>query len=109
MSTVSPLLTIAKNGTLSPTVLEPPIPRSVRFAEAPAVGLSVLRTANRSKGAQAYRAVALGLLRSWKIGPGRRAGIHSHNLIEVSTMYELAFETNRSAWAGASSIFSMGA
>jgi chromosome partitioning protein len=55
-------------------VLEPPIPRSVRFAEAPALGHSVLATARGSKGAQAYREVALGLLQSWKIGPGRRAG-----------------------------------
>jgi chromosome partitioning protein len=54
-------------------VLEPAIPRSVRFAEAPAVGRSVLSTARGSKGAEAYRAVALSLLRSWKIGPGRRA------------------------------------
>ncbi|MFN0282245.1 MAG: ParA family protein [Kineosporiaceae bacterium] len=54
-------------------VLSPPIPRSVRFAEAPALGHSILRTARRSKGAQAYRDVALGLLREWKIGPGRRS------------------------------------
>lgn len=55
-------------------VLEPPIPRSVRFAEAPALGGSVLRTARTSKGAQAYRDVALALLRAWKIRPGRRRG-----------------------------------
>jgi chromosome partitioning protein len=55
-------------------VLQPPIPRSVRFAEAPAVGGSVLVTARRSKGAQAYREVAAGLQRSWRIGPGRRRG-----------------------------------
>lgn len=36
----------------------PPIPRSVRFAEAPALGRTVLSTANRSKGAAAYREVA---------------------------------------------------
>jgi len=36
-------------------VLEPPIGRSVRFAEAPAAGRSVLATAGRTKGAQAYR------------------------------------------------------
>ena len=47
-------------------VLEPPIPRSVRFAEAPAVGGSILATARRSKGAAAYREVAAGLLRSWR-------------------------------------------
>jgi chromosome partitioning protein len=53
-------------------VLEPPIPRSVRFAEAPAVGRSILETARTSKGAQAYRQVATGLLRSWRVRPGRR-------------------------------------
>ena len=31
-------------------------------------------------------------------GPGCCAGIDSNNLIEVSTMYEFAFEANRSAW-----------
>lgn len=36
----------------------PPIPRSVRFAEAPALGRTVLATASRSKGAVAYREVA---------------------------------------------------
>nr|WP_088282456.1 ParA family protein [Kineosporia sp. A_224] len=53
-------------------VLEPPIPRSVRFAEAPALGSSILSTSRGSKGAAAYREVALVLLRAWKIGPGRR-------------------------------------
>ncbi|GAB3081634.1 ParA family protein [Intrasporangium mesophilum] len=42
-------------------VLEPPIPKTVRFAEAPAVGRSILTTARSSKGAQAYRDVAAGL------------------------------------------------
>jgi chromosome partitioning protein len=45
------------------TVLSPPIPRSVRFAEAPAVGQTVLRTARTSKGAAAYRDLAAHLLR----------------------------------------------
>jgi chromosome partitioning protein len=40
------------------TVIEPPIPKSVRFAEAPAAGRSVLGTAGRTRGAEAYRAVA---------------------------------------------------
>ena len=44
------------------TVLEPPIPKTVRFAEAPAVGRSILATARSSKGAAAYRDVAKGLL-----------------------------------------------
>jgi chromosome partitioning protein len=54
-------------------VLGPPVPRSVRFAEAPAVGRSVLTTARTGKGATAYREVAAGLLRAWKLQPGRRA------------------------------------
>jgi len=43
-------------------VLDPPIPKTVRFAEAPAVGRSILSTARSSKGAQAYREVAASLL-----------------------------------------------
>lgn len=43
-------------------VLAPPIPRTVRFAEAPAVGRSILSTAKGSKGATAYRAVAATLV-----------------------------------------------
>jgi chromosome partitioning protein len=43
-------------------VLSPPIPKTVRFAEAPAVGRSILTTSRRSKGAQAYRDVAASLL-----------------------------------------------
>jgi chromosome partitioning protein len=39
-------------------VLDPPIPKSVRFAEAPAAGRSILETAGRTPGAQAYRALA---------------------------------------------------
>ena len=39
-------------------VIAPGIPRSVRFAEAPNIGRSVLRTARTSRGAQAYRDVA---------------------------------------------------
>jgi chromosome partitioning protein len=39
-------------------VLEPPIAKSVRFAEAPARGRSILRTAGRTPGAEAYRALA---------------------------------------------------
>jgi len=48
-------------------VLEPAIPKSVRFAEAPAVGRSILTTARGSKGADAYRQVADGLLLAWDI------------------------------------------
>ena len=43
-------------------VLSPPIPKTVRFAEAPAGGRSILTTSRRSKGAQAYRDVAVSLL-----------------------------------------------
>jgi len=43
-------------------VLLPPIPKTVRFAEAPAVGRSILTTSRTSKGARAYREVAAGLL-----------------------------------------------
>ncbi|HWU32255.1 MAG TPA: AAA family ATPase [Marmoricola sp.] len=43
-------------------ILEPPIPKSIRFAEAPAVGRSILATTTNSKGAKAYRAVAKAML-----------------------------------------------
>ncbi|MGH3712693.1 MAG: ParA family protein [Micromonosporaceae bacterium] len=43
-------------------VLAPSIPRSVRFAEAPAAGRTVLDTARRSRGAEAYRELARNLL-----------------------------------------------
>jgi len=43
-------------------VLGPPIPKTVRFAEAPALGRSILATSRSSKGAQAYRDVAVSLL-----------------------------------------------
>jgi chromosome partitioning protein len=43
-------------------VIEPPIPKSIRFAEAPAAGASILRTSRTSKGAAAYREVAKSLL-----------------------------------------------
>ena len=39
-------------------VLDPPIPRTIRFAEAPAVGRSILATARTSRGAAAYRKIA---------------------------------------------------
>ncbi len=44
-------------------VLQPPIPKSIRFAEAPAVGRSILRTSGRHPGAEAYREVAASLTR----------------------------------------------
>lgn len=45
-------------------VLGPPIPKSIRFAEAPAVGRSILSTARSHPGAGAYREVARTLLDS---------------------------------------------
>ncbi|MFW6775345.1 ParA family protein [Nocardioides sp. CPCC 205120] len=39
-------------------VFEPPIPKTIRFAEAPARGRSILATARSTKGAEAYRSVA---------------------------------------------------
>jgi chromosome partitioning protein len=42
-------------------VVEPPIPKSIRFAEAPAAGRSILATARRNRGADAYRDVATSL------------------------------------------------
>ena len=39
-------------------VVEPPIPKTIKFAEAPAAGRSILATSRSSKGAQAYREVA---------------------------------------------------
>src|SRR3954449_3264037 len=44
-------------------VIEPPIPKSIRFAEAPAAGRSILKTSRSNKGAQAYRDVATALLK----------------------------------------------
>jgi len=43
-------------------VLEPAIPKTIRFAEAPAVGRSILATARSHRGAKAYRELATNLL-----------------------------------------------
>ncbi len=48
-------------------VLAPPIPRTVRFAEASASGASVL-AGRKNKGALAYQELAAGLLKHWKTG-----------------------------------------
>jgi len=54
-------------------VLEPPVPKSVRFAEAPAAGRTILRTAPTSPGAEAYREHARRLLASVEtLGVGAR-------------------------------------
>ncbi|WP_160006000.1 ParA family protein [Nocardioides sp. AX2bis] len=42
-------------------VIEPPIPKTIKFAEAPAAGRSILSTSRSSKGAKAYRDVAVNL------------------------------------------------
>ncbi len=44
-------------------VVQPPIPKTIKFAEAPALGRSILATSRTSKGAQAYREVATHLER----------------------------------------------
>jgi chromosome partitioning protein len=43
-------------------VIEPPIPKTIKFAEAPAAGRSILATSRSSKGANAYREVAQNLV-----------------------------------------------
>lgn len=43
-------------------IIGPPIPKSIRFAEAPAAGRSILTTSRSSKGARAYRDVARNLV-----------------------------------------------
>ena len=50
-------------------VIEPPIPKSIRFAEAPAAGRSILTTTRSSKGAQAYREVAGNLVKRAPVRP----------------------------------------
>jgi chromosome partitioning protein len=48
--------------TYSLDVLQPAIPKSIRFAEAPAIGETILTTAPTSAGAKAYRTLAASLL-----------------------------------------------
>ena len=57
-------------------VVEPPIPKTIKFAEAPAAGRSILATSRSSKGAQAYREVAANLIARAESRPrkGRRRG-----------------------------------
>lgn len=43
-------------------VVQPPIPKTIKFAEAPAAGRSILSTSRSNKGAAAYRDVAANLL-----------------------------------------------
>ncbi len=53
-------------------VVEPPIPKTIKFAEAPAAGRSILATSRSSKGATAYRQVAANLLERAKRRPARQ-------------------------------------
>ncbi|MGC4939160.1 ParA family protein [Kribbella sp. DT2] len=50
------------SGTYDLPVLQPPIPKSIRFAEAPAIGQTILTTAPATPGAAAYRELAKALL-----------------------------------------------
>src|SRR6476660_2644544 len=55
-------------------VIEPPIPKTIKFAEAPAAGRSILATSRSNKGAQAYREVAANLVElSARKRPARKA------------------------------------
>lgn len=45
-------------------VLQPAIPKTIKFAEAPAVGRSILATARSHRGAAAYRELAANLLKT---------------------------------------------
>ncbi|MGC4111212.1 MAG: ParA family protein [Nocardioides sp.] len=56
-------------------VVEPPIPKTIKFAEAPAAGRSILATSRSSKGAHAYREVAAGLQR--RVSRSGRSGARS--------------------------------
>jgi chromosome partitioning protein len=47
-------------------VISPPIPKTIRFAEAPAAGRSILSTSRNSAGAKAYREVAANLVQRAK-------------------------------------------
>ncbi len=48
-------------------VFDPPVPKSVRFAEAPGLGRSVLQHAPNSRGATAYRDLALQVSAAMKV------------------------------------------
>jgi chromosome partitioning protein len=50
-------------------VVEPPIPKSIRFAEAPAAGRSILATTRGHRGADAYRDVAVNLTKRAGVAP----------------------------------------
>jgi chromosome partitioning protein len=50
-------------------VIGPPIPKTIKFAEAPAAGRSILSTSRSSKGARAYREVAAALMARAQAAP----------------------------------------
>ena len=54
-------------------VLDPPVRKSVRFAEAPARGMCIVQHAPRSPGAEAYRAIAATLDEGMARSSGRRS------------------------------------
>ncbi len=54
-------------------VIGPPIPKTIKFAEAPAAGRSILATSRSSKGAQAYREVAANLVKRAERPKARQA------------------------------------
>ena len=54
-------------------VVEPPIPKTIKFAEAPAAGRSILATSRSSKGAQAYLQLAAELIARHEGGTGAAA------------------------------------
>jgi chromosome partitioning protein len=49
------------------TVLDPPVKKSIRFAEAPQRGRCIIQHAPSSPGAEAYRAIARGLDAEWHL------------------------------------------
>src|SRR5215213_2437286 len=55
-------------------VIEPPIPKTIKFAEAPATGRSILSTSRSSKGAKAYREAATHLVERAARPRARRKG-----------------------------------
>ncbi|MFL6239570.1 MAG: ParA family protein [Actinomycetes bacterium] len=64
------------------TVLEPPIGKSIRFAEAPSMGWSILSTARSAPGAQAYRELARRLTGVLVVPEGRGAD-HEIDLVDA--------------------------
>jgi chromosome partitioning protein len=54
-------------------VIGPPIPKTIKFAEAPAAGRSILATSRSSKGARAYREVTETLLTRSRRGATKAA------------------------------------